>query len=363
MAGLTTYLGRLHELLRYYLKGLYQQLNEKDIFLWAQAIAFKVLVTIVPVIILTTGILGQVLRQEKPFETVAGFIRDFLPPYQSDKLLTGLGQLQSASDTLTIIGLATLVFSAMTLVTTLRVVISNVFQEDWHLSRSILGGYLFDLRMAGQVGLLFTLTMGISLAVQVLNVEGWAFFQQAGLANGWLQQLWRSLFRVLTLLIPFLLSMAMFFQLYYFVPKPHPPKRSVFAGAVVAALLWEAAKSAFTFYATHVARFERYSIETGNEVTSALGDTFGLIIAFVFWVYFSGLVLSLGGLIVLLSEMRVRMHRQPAAPPVPPPSTPDALHQPEAPDQDQPDVPDADGADAPPATSQRRKQLPVPGDS
>ncbi len=37
-----------------------------------------------------------------------------------------------------------------------------------------------------------------------------------------------------------------------------------------------------------------------------MGTTFGLVLALVFWVYFSGLVLCLGALVTLLSEKRRR---------------------------------------------------------
>ena len=63
MAELLTYLTRLHETPRYYGAGLYRQLNKKNIFLWSQAIAFKVLITVVPVVILATGILAEILEQ------------------------------------------------------------------------------------------------------------------------------------------------------------------------------------------------------------------------------------------------------------------------------------------------------------
>ena len=96
MALRPTYLRRLRESdwarrmtrgPKYYGKGLYQQLAQKDIFLWGQAIAFKVLITIVPVLILATGVLGQVLRQEGAFEKVFQYVESFLPPYRGDQLL------------------------------------------------------------------------------------------------------------------------------------------------------------------------------------------------------------------------------------------------------------------------------------
>ena len=96
----------------------------------------------------------------------------------------------------------------------------------------------------------------------------------------------------------------MFFQLYYFIPNPHPPRRSALIGTSVAAISWELAKSLFTFYATNIGTFERYRGAAAGSGIAALGDTFGIIIALVVWVYYSGIVLIAGGIVVMVHERR-----------------------------------------------------------
>ena len=299
MQGVSRHLFRAKENLKYYFGGLFQLLQERDIFLWAQAIAFKVLVTIVPVVILVTGIVGQILRREDAFAVVSDFIRNFLPPTQSEQIIAFLEQFQSASGTLTLIGALALFFSAMTLFSTLRAVLSNVFQEEWHDHRSILRGYLFDMRMVVQVGLFFILSVALSFALQALNTAGIDFLRTIGLDYGWLRTGWRHVFQGGGLILPFLLSTAMFFQLIYFNPKPRPPRRSALIGALVTAVLWEIAKVGFAVYVSKVGRFGGVGIAAG---------TFGLIIALVFWAYYSGLVLIIGAFVTLLHESRYRAH-------------------------------------------------------
>lgn len=298
---------------KYYFGGLWRLVNDKPIFLWGQAIAFKVLITIVPVVFLSVAVLGQILKQERPFAIVADFIREFLPGYRSEQLIAALDQLQGASGTLTMIGVAGLLFFAMTLFSTLRVVVSSVFQEEWHETRSIVGGYAFDLRMAGQVGLLFLLTISLTTGLRFLDNAGYEtlveILRRVNLDNVWFEEGYRGLFRLVFYVLPFLLSIAMFFQLFYFIPKPHPPPRSAVVGAIAAAFLWEVAKLAFSFYATRVGRFERYE-SAGDAALGSIGQTFGLILAFVFWVYYSGVVLCIGASVALLNEKRHRMKRK-----------------------------------------------------
>ena len=284
---------------RYYLSGIFRELHNKDIFLWAQAIAFKVLVTFVPLVVLGTGLAGKILLRERPFKFVETLIRDFFPVYQSEQLVRFLGQLQQASGTLTLIGGAGLALTAITLLATLRAVLANIFREEWHEHRGILRGYLFDLRMAIQVGGLFALSSAITLAMSAVNVSGSSFLQEMGMDAAWLQEGWQGAFIWIGLLLPFLLSMSMFFQLLYFTPIPRPPARSAWTGAFVSAVLWELAKVSFTAYATRTGGFE-------STWLSALGETFVLIMALVVWAYYSGIVLNIGAISTLLHE---RKHR------------------------------------------------------
>ncbi|PSQ68881.1 MAG: hypothetical protein BRD29_02750, partial [Bacteroidetes bacterium QH_2_67_10] len=291
---------------RYYAGGLVRELGTKNVFLLAQAIAFKVLVTIVPIVILVTGLLGNVLRYQEPFSAVSRFVRGFLPAYESEQLLEFLGAFQGASGTFLSVGTVGLILAAMTLATTVRLAVASAFEQDWNEPRSLFGGYAFDLRMVAQVGGLFLLTVALSFLVQALNAEGLQLMQRLGLERA-LRAGWRSAFDALSLAVPLLVSTAMFFQLFYFIPLPHPPWSSALIGAFVTAVLWEAAKYSFTLYATHVGTF---NYQTASDGMAALTGSFALLIAFMLWVYWSGIVLMVGAVITSLHEQRRRMRRR-----------------------------------------------------
>lgn len=332
----------LAESVQYYLRGLYRELSGKNVFLWAQAIAFKVLITVVPIVLLGTGIVGRILQGKDAFATVERFIRGLLPPSQSNDLIMFLEQVESASGTIVGLGGLGLFLSAMSLFITLRIAVSNAFEQNWHKERSLLRGYVFDIRMVLQVGLLFVLTVGLSVVLPSLfnNV----LLNDFGETVPLLRWTWNNLIHITGLVLPFLITTAMFFQLYYLVPQPHPRKRSALSGALIAGVLWEITKQAFTYYATYVGQFDQY--RTGSEGLSALGNAFGLIIAFVFWVYFSSIVLMVGAVIASLHE-----HRHVTAGHLPgdePP--PEALPISDGPPSDPPPTPDPDDSanDEPP---------------
>lgn len=290
---------------RYYAKGLAKSLFTLPIFIWAQAIAFKVFITLLPLILLATGVFGLVLRQENPYATVSGFLRALLPAAQSEPLIALVGELQGASGSLTFVGAAAFVITVITLFSTLRYVIGTAMGGDRHQMRSILGGYLFDVRMALQVGSLFLISFALTLGTRLLREYGmrWgvdpAVLDGLGTLLGWF-----------TLAVPYAITLGMIVQLYYFIPRPKPPLVSAFWGSAVAAVLFEAAKNGFTLYATHIGRFDRYaSPDAPADGLGGLGGAFGLLLAFVFWVYLSGLILIIGAVVVSLHEKRTRPRR------------------------------------------------------
>ncbi|GAB5536838.1 MAG: YihY/virulence factor BrkB family protein [Rubricoccaceae bacterium] len=291
----------------YYAGGLFKRLTTNPVFLWAQAIAFKVLVTLLPLVILATGIFGLVLRQENPFETVSGFIRSFLPEAQSGPLIELVFQLQRSSGALTFVGAAAFLFTVITLFTTLRYVIGQAMGVTRHQVRSIPMGYVFDVRMIVQVGTLFLLSFGVTFGAKLLYAQSGALATEIGMDPALVDQIGGAAVRLIVLTVPYLLTFGMIAQLYYFIPRPHPPKRSAALGAAVAAVLFELAKNGFAVYASTIGNFDRY--EEGND---ALGGVFGLIIALVIWVYISGLVLIIGAFVTRLHENRMAPRRQSA---------------------------------------------------
>lgn len=290
---------------RYYGGGLVACAAHQPMFLWAQAIAFKVFVTLLPLILLATGIFGLVLRQSDPFETVASFLRTFLPEGYSASLVELVFALQAASGAVTVVGAVALLVAVVTLFSTLRYVIGAAMGETRHKMRTLLRGYLFDIRMVLQVGSLFLLSFAITFVAQSVAARSGLVAGALGLDPDVMGAVARGGVRLVGLVVPYLLTLAMLWQLYFFVPRPRPPRRSALLGAAVAAVLFEVAKNGFAVYARHFGGFDRFADPTQGAL-GGLGGVFGLMLAFVFWVYLSGLILVVGAVVTGLNERQVR---------------------------------------------------------
>lgn len=272
----------------------------------AQAIAFKVLITWVPIAILGVGVLGSLLSKNRPYQIIQNYLTSYFPTWQAERLFEFADEMQRISGTLTVVGLIAVVWSAVSLFSTLRVAVSNVFREDWHRVRKWTHGLAFDVRMTFFLGVLFVATAVLTIGAQLLDDQGIELMQRVGIEADWLLSGWRDVAHIIALFVPLLLGFGMFFQLYYFVPLPHPPRNGVVLGAFVAAVLWEIGKYFFTSYATGYGRYDNWVMTVQSDRIGMLGDIFGLIVAFVLWAYYSGVVLMVGGAVVLVHEMRRR---------------------------------------------------------
>lgn len=294
---------------RYYLGGLFRKLASNPVPIWCQAIAFKVLVTLAPLILLATGIFGLILKQENPYDRVAEYFRNFLPSAETDPLIQLMQDLQRASGTLTVLGAVTFLVAVVTLFGTLRFVISSAMGTDRHVVRSRLQGFAFDIRMAAQVGMLFLLSFGVTFAVNTLQVHTTAWGVEVGLDPETLRRGWRFILGATALLVPWAISVTMFMQLYFFIPRPKPPLRSAAVGAAVTAVLFEGAKNGFTIYARYSGRAFRFNPIDGSDALGGIQGVFLLILVFVVWAYVSGLVLIIGAMVAALHEQRHQPRR------------------------------------------------------
>ena len=141
---------------------------------------------------------------------------------------------------------------------------------DIRMSRPFIIRKASELGMALSLGILFVLSLGASTIISILN----------GSLN-----LTTTDFTIVNLssrFVAFLLMLAVFLLLYKFIPNVKTYWRYVWPGALLAAILFEIARSLFIFYLEHLANYELIY----GSITS--------IIALLVWIYYSALILILG---------------------------------------------------------------------
>lgn len=276
--------------LREFLRRLWEKCDEDDVFFMAGAIAFNVLVALVPLIILAIGVTGFVLRARfgDPTEAVVALVAENIPQAGADldvqALLARLTNGVVAQRTgLTVLGAVFFVWLATRLAGSLRIALRETF--DIGTRRGIVEGKLFDM-LAVVVGvLLLTLNIGVTVLFAAALDFGVNVLHLAGRTLTFTEVVAGHAVAALSIWTLFLVA-------YRYLPARSVPWRTVVVAATFAAVAHETLKAGFSWYATEVAN---YGSTLGNLATGAV---------LVFWIYYGALVFILGGEVAQVYTMR-----------------------------------------------------------
>jgi membrane protein len=177
-----------------------------------------------------------------------------------------------------ILGVAGLIWSSTWVFSSLRIALNTVFQVE--KGRGMIGGAGIDLLMIFLAGIFLVASMAVSSAVTF--IQGFHF--------NFLLDLGPLLRFLLKYVIPFFFSFWMFFLVYKIVPNKSGSFKSAFQAACFTSILWEAAKQFFGWYVLHLGRF------------SMLYGSLSTLAIFFLWLYYSSVILILGGEVAFLLE-------------------------------------------------------------
>lgn len=280
---------------RDFLARLWKKLEQDNIFFLAGAIAFNVIVAILPLMLASVGIAG-LLVQSRYGVDAAGRILEYVylafPPLSGPAEEGVRRALEKViDDSSGLVGLGTVVFIwvATRMVGTLRSALREIF--DVHEDRGIVAGKIFDIQMVIAAGTLLTLNAGFTLVLQVVGNFGRRFlgFDPAGF----------TLFSALFVnALAFLSIWFMFVLIYRYLPARRIHWRVAFTAATFTGALFELLKLGFGWYVTNVADY-----------TSTYGN-FATLIIFLLWIYWGAVAFVIGGEVGQVSELRRIRRRQ-----------------------------------------------------
>lgn len=275
------------------MRRVWNKADQDGIFFMAGAIAFNLIVAVVPLLLATLGIAGLILRTQvaDPSQVLYNFIFNSLPPvggeferYLKDDVITPLLNRSSA-----FIGFGTLVliWVSTRLVGTLRFALREVY--DVGEDRNIIKGKWFDIQMVIAASLLFSINVLGSVIMTVVTETGSEFLGVEPTAFG--QQLLVSSTAVVSLWVMFLL-------IYRFLPYRRVHWRTALVSATFTTFMFELLRRAFAWYALSVADYR-----------GTYANFINLIIV-VFWMYYIGIAFVLGGEVGQVYSMRRIRRRQ-----------------------------------------------------
>ena len=277
-----------------FLRRVYKKAEQDQIFFMGGAIAFNVLVAIVPLALAAVGVAGFFLQAQEgttPADPVVEYLLRVLPPVSNDfvqYMSETLNEIISQSTGLFTIGTIVFAWLATRLVGTLRAALREIF--DIQQDRGIVAGKFFDLQMVFVAGTLLALNITITVGLGQVTEAGIEFLHLADRQGSLLQSL-------LGQALAFLTIWFMFVLIYRYLPARRIQWRTALISATFTALLFELMKAGFALYF----RNANYASTYG---------ALGFIAIVVIYVYYMALAFILGGEVGQVASLQRIRRRQ-----------------------------------------------------
>ena len=255
-----------------FIKDVFVEFSEDRGPLFAAAISFYGLISLIPLLLLGIAAFGYVIGSEAARQQVVSFAKDFIPT-GTEVLEQNLENLSKQSGLLGGLGLLGLLWTGSQVFVILQQVMNVALGAEKRVG--FLRARAVALGTVVVVGALVGLSIGITsllTAMRSFHVEPW------GIRIDGLRFVWDFL----GILLPVFISILAFTLVYKFLPRKNIGIAAPIIGGVTAGLLFEAAKHAFGWYVANIANF--------NRVYGSLGG----VVILVLWIYYVSVITVLG---------------------------------------------------------------------
>jgi membrane protein len=249
-------------------------------FFLAAGIAFNILLSVIPLILLVLSLLGTYLYSDvEVAEHIADYFRGLFPT-MDPRIMRNLMALVQTRTSAGVIAVAGLAWTASMLFSSLRISLNRIFGAGRH--RGTLRGWAVDLLMV--------LVAGSTLMASMLLTSGIGLVQRSSVALP--LDFGPFLMVVFKYVLPLLFTFLMSVFVYKIVPDRKTSTAPVLKAALFTGICWEGAKQLFGWYVMHAGT---YTLVYGSLSTVAV---------FFLWVYYSAAIFLLGAEVAYVLDPR-----------------------------------------------------------
>jgi membrane protein len=276
----------------FYARAMWHKASADDLFFLAGGVAFSILLAGVPfVLLLASGLSFMLNSSDEASHTAAvEFVQNLFPATFSG---TGslidpvMHEVVRTRGTVGVLGAIAFVWFSTRLFGSMRSVLLHVYEVP--RGHGIVWGKLFDTALTLAATVLVVLWVAVSTYIALARSSGVELLSRWGLHA---ESVMKPLTYVLGRAVAFVLLGCLFSVLYKLLPNRPVRWRQAIVGGVASAVLFELARSGFTFL---LHRFDPASWYTG---------TLAAVIVVMFWVYYAALIFVLGGELSQVYELR-----------------------------------------------------------
>ncbi|MEJ2598496.1 MAG: YihY/virulence factor BrkB family protein [Anaerolineales bacterium] len=239
----------------------------------AASMAYYAFFSLFPLLLVLSSILGFFLYSGNNWLSIVNYVTRFIP-IQAHFIQQNLLEILRARNTVGVIGLVGLIWSASGAFSALAVNINRA----WEISdtRSFITDRLLAVAMVAAISLMLIIIMVASSLMALLPSFN---IPLLGSFSIYYTFVWQALVRI----VPLVIACLVFYLMYKLLPSDYVKPSAALSGALVAGIVWEAATSAFTWY-----------LGSGLANYQAVYGSLGTIVGFLTWIYFSAWITLFG---------------------------------------------------------------------
>ena len=264
--------------LNHYVLKLFKRMDDHNLFFAAAGISFSLFLGMIPFILMVFSLLNNIFDQTTIEAALNNFIEQIIPypsyaNYVKKVIVSRLPEVIEYKTLAGFVGVFGLLITSTWIFSSMRTILNQIYNVK--IQRGIIYGLLKDMLM---VVLLFILISGATFIVPAINI-----FYEITKNYDFIQVYTQSpLWKLVVYSFSFVLLFSMFFFLYYLIPYEQLGKTVAAVSAFWSTVLWEIARYIFGYYINHILG------------TNPLYGAFVLIIAILFWVFYSSCLFIVG---------------------------------------------------------------------
>lgn len=277
--------------LNHYFIGLFKRIDEHHIFLSGGGIAFSLILSTIPILLLIFAVLGNIINPVTIEDNLSKLIYTVIPypeyaDFTTSAIMRRIPGVFQYSTTAFYLGLAGLFFTSTWLFSSMRTILNRVF--GCSADKGVLIGLVRDF---GMVILLISLILVSTFVLPTINIFIKAAENLDVLQNFRVDSVIHTIFSFTSIIVVLLL----FFVFYSLIPYAKLERKVTFIGALWATILWEVARFAFGYY-----------IQTFLQ-SNKFYEAFLLIIVLLFWLFYASILFIIGAEIAQLYRERLEI--------------------------------------------------------
>jgi membrane protein len=269
-------LKRFRSFVRHYIIGLFKRMEQHNVFFAGAGISFSLLLGMIPFILLVFSVLGNIFDQAVIEEQINNVLDQVIPypayaNYVKNLISSRLPEVFEYRTLAGYIGVFGLLFTSTWIFSSIRTILNQIYSVK--VERSFIYGLIRDILMVVLFVFLITLSTFIFPAVNLIYTltRNTPYLQ-------YIDTVWNTIVYISSLVLIF----CLFFAMYYLIPYEKLGKQVAAVSAFWTTLLWEFARIIFGYYVNNMLK------------TNPFYGAFVLILAILFWVYYSSCLFIVG---------------------------------------------------------------------